>query len=432
MKKILFYTTLLFTFYGCGEIEMSENPVAPNKPNAPSSIQRNPINYTEAWVKNFGDDFFGLKNTNITEDKQNHFYFTGTSIEGNILIAKFNKEGQLLWKKILESKNYERSGGITLDTKGNIYIVGSTTDSSENYDKKDILIIALSSKGAELWRKEYGVEGTEDYASEITFDKQNRKLYIIGMTNNDLENQISVGGIDTFISQFSLDGQLLWTKIMGTVYDDYASNISLDKNGNIYIAGSSSGAGESFLSKYNDQGKQQWLKNYKIDTLFEYAMFMSLGEDNNFYMSGKIIGESKKIVGENDIFIRKINLDGQLVWDKIYGTKKSENPLELKANKNGELFVTGSTYGSFNDFNNSKNNSKVFVSSFDEDANELWTKQYEGNGVQASHRYHISLDNDALYIMGEGEIDISNNPSQNQKQAFGSEYGLFMLKLKAQ
>ena len=88
----------------------------------------------------------------------------------------------------------------------------------------------------------------------------------------------SSGGYDIFVSKLDINGDFIWAKNIGGIYDDVGSSITLDVSGNIYLAGSfevtvdfdpspaiynlaSNGNADIFISKLDSFGNFVWAKS---------------------------------------------------------------------------------------------------------------------------------------------------------------------------
>lgn len=69
-------------------------------------------------------------------------------------------------------------------------------------------------------------------------------IYITGRTSGVLPGMVAgiSGPRDAFVSRFAVDGQLVWSRNIGSTQVDDGLAISNDAQGNIYITGSTGGA----------------------------------------------------------------------------------------------------------------------------------------------------------------------------------------------
>lgn len=93
------------------------------------------------------------------------------------------------------------------------------------------------------WGKRFGGEG-EDVIRSLAVDAQGNSYATGYFTDFSIFGEglqqteiASKGMFDIFISKTSPNGELLWVKAIGGTSDDYATAITVDSNGNVYITG---------------------------------------------------------------------------------------------------------------------------------------------------------------------------------------------------
>ena len=66
--------------------------------------------------------------------------------------------------------------------------------------------------------------------------------YLVGYTSGALAGGSSAGGLDMFVARFESDGTRTWLRQRGGPGDDQAQDVQLDPAGEVWIAGSTTGA----------------------------------------------------------------------------------------------------------------------------------------------------------------------------------------------
>lgn len=134
-----------------------------------------------------------------------------------------------------------------------------------------------------------------------------------------------------------------WSVTVGGPGDDIGGRVAIDNSGNIFVTGTTqSGAltgvatGDatscpcSFLTRVNAaSGRIIWTKLWPGT-----GIALALGPDGGIYVAHE---------SGHDAFIRKLNSDGSLVWQKQFGGSKTDTPTDLALTSAGEIVVTGST-----------------------------------------------------------------------------------------
>jgi uncharacterized delta-60 repeat protein len=129
---------------------------------------------------------------------------------------------------------------------------------------------------------------------------------------------------------------------------DIAVDIAVDDDGNVYVTGSSTGAG-TFLDyatiKYNAAAVQQWVARYNgPGNFFDEAADLAIDNEGNVYVTGS----SEGIGTGTDYATIKYNAAGVQQWIARYnGPGDSTDAAEsLAVDENGNLYVTGRSAGS--------------------------------------------------------------------------------------
>src|SRR5207247_2073037 len=120
-------------------------------------------------------------------------------------------------------------------------------------------------------------------------------VYVTGNTQGALSGQTNAGGQDAFVQKYDANGNLLWTKQFGTSALDQATGISGDSSG-LYVTG---------------------------------------------FTSGALTGSN---AGQEDVFLRKYDTSGNVVWTRQFGTNKSDEATAISADSSG-VYIAGFTGG---------------------------------------------------------------------------------------
>ncbi len=183
-------------------------------------------------------------------------YYEGATVIGfTAFIAKYDKDGSLIWAKSMDGK--ETVGyALAVDNVGNVYAAGSfqekcdvnpgvVVDERISAGGIDSYLCKLGSDGAFIWAKTVGGSGN-DYADAIySLDLDvNGDVYASGSfrsgsfpagTNSFLN---AYGTNDVFVMKLKADGELAWAEQVGGRLRDNNNAIKLGADGSIYLAGS--------------------------------------------------------------------------------------------------------------------------------------------------------------------------------------------------
>lgn len=361
------------------------------------------------WAKKWGgtgDDYPFCITTDVSGNVFTTGWFQGTvdfdpnagvtnltSGGGNdIFISKLDGAGNLLWAKKIGNTGSDLGYSISTDVMGNSYITGSffnTVDFDPNAGvfnltssgAEDIFILKLDASGNFVWAKKVGGSGVEDGYS-IAIDGLGNVCYsgrFAGTADFDpnagVSNMTSFSGnFDIFISKLDASGNFIWAKQMGGTLDEWPLSITIDASNNILTTGMFSSAPADFDP--------------------------SAG---SFTLSAT--------GGIQDIFVSKLDLNGNFVWAKQMGGAGSDYGSSLDTDNNGNVYLTGVFAATadfdpgFGTFNLTVNGgSDIFISKLDNNGNFVWAKQIGAAGASSDYGYGIYVDA-AGNVYSTGRLD---------------------------
>ena len=179
-------------------------------------------------------------------------------------------------------------------------------------------------------------------------------IYIVGNTNGNLDGQENNGGVDIFLSKFQRNGTKEWTKLIGTSDDDNVSSIEMGSDGSIYILGNSygdingqsnNGKSDIFITKLNSNGDLEWSKieGYNND---DFGNSITINDEGFIYIIGTsyIDIDDESTSPKGHIYISKLNSDGDKQWSKLRGNSELVLGESITSGNDGSIYITGTAY----------------------------------------------------------------------------------------
>jgi Beta-propeller repeat len=222
----------------------------------------------------------------------------------------------------------ETGRSITTDNQGNV--IASAYDGADccNYDATTsrLFLAKLNSSGNKLWQISRTYPATFRSSYQITADG-NRNIYVVGGTTASIDGQRSNGLQDAFITKFSPNGTVIWSRLIGAIGDDGATGVGVDSSNNVYVGGYACGqnrnlggktirgACDMFVTKFNAAGARQWLQLVGTDGL-EIASEIAVNANGDVAIGGATTGAfaGQTRTGTQDAFAAKLNSSGTLLW----------------------------------------------------------------------------------------------------------------------
>jgi hypothetical protein len=208
--------------------------------------------------------------------------------------------------------------------------------------------------GSQQWLRQWGTTG-DDTIADMAVDRFGN-IYLAGSTTGELFINWGIDRSDSdgWLAKFNSSGQLLWGKQILTPVDDFASRVSVDDTGNVYVAGTTQGVIAPGVTA-NDFGPDTWLTKYDSNGNIlwsqqkEFASWDSIGDLEvdrlgNVYMTGQ--SYSGRMVGSRDIsWVERYNSsNGARTWGQsysigFYGEVKNITSRGLAIDGSNNLYV---------------------------------------------------------------------------------------------
>jgi len=282
----------------------------------------------------------------IAVDPSGNVYVTGRSTgsgtDYDYATIKYNPSGQEAWVGRYNGpgNGYDEGRAIAVDRSGNVYVTGISFGSGTDLD---YATIKYNPSGTEQWVVRYNGPGDgQDLAYAIAIDGS-ANIYVTGW---------SVGSgtaFDYCTIKYNADGQQQWV----ARYNGPANNAAgayamvLDGSGNVYVTGESVGSGTNSdyaTVKYNSAGQEQWLARYNGPANDrDSATHIAVDRVGNIYVTGYSTG----LGTDYDYATVKYNPSGEEQWVARYNGLGNGGDVSygVAVDSSGNVYVTGSSDG---------------------------------------------------------------------------------------
>lgn len=318
------------------------------------------------------------------------------------LFSSFNviaQTGGLNYVKNLGGNQTDMFWANVLLRNGNLVSVGYTEstngDAQGNHGAQDCFVVCTSPGGTVLWKKVLGGLQWDGYSTDVdtTTDGNIVIGFTVGSTDGDaLGNH---GSWDVAFFKYTPAGTLLWSKVYGGVSADILGSLKATPDGGIIagIASSSSNSGnvtginngldDLWILKLDLNGAIQWQQLYG-GTNNETQPAVALAADGGYLFattSGSTNGNLAGLLlpgatlGPTDIWLLHTNASGGIIWSKLVGGSDADETGKLYA-YGGSIYLGFGSKSSDRDLQGNLGLYDIALFKYNTAGNLQWKKQY--------------------------------------------------------
>ena len=299
--------------------------------------------------------------------------------------------------KAIGGKNDDEGKSLIQTSDGGYAIAGFTF--SFGAGKDDVYVVKLDAYGNLQWTKTIG-EKERDRGNSL-IQTSDGGYAIAGLTQS-----FGAGETDVYVVKLDAHGNLQWTKTIGGLGYDGGTSLIQTSDGGYAITGvtSSFGAGEGdvYVVKLDANGNLQWTKTIGGPG-DEIGISLIQTSDGGYAITG---ATSSFGAGEGDVYVVKLDAHGNLQWTKTIGGLRYDGGTSLIQTSDGGYAITGATtsFGA--------GEADVYVVKLDANGNLQWIKTI-GAKNENPIRSSIIQTSDGSYVIagttrsfGAGGMDV--------------------------
>ncbi|MEN8223895.1 MAG: T9SS type A sorting domain-containing protein [Bacteroidota bacterium] len=296
--------------------------------------------------------------------------------------------GDILWKE-LYGGNKEEVFYDVQQTLDNGYIaVGYTTTYGPVQNVKSLWVVRTDTSGNIIWTQTFGLGiSFGDWANAVAVCPDG-SFVVVGETYSYAQNEK-----DAWILKLDGSGNIIWDKTYSGPSYDAASSVIINNTGNYSITGFTfinATNRDALYLEYDPNGNLISAINYGGNGE-DWTTDLSQAGDDGYFLSGYT--KSFGVIGM-DLYLIKIDSDGDTVWTMTYGGNSDQFGRTVEALPNGNAIVSGWT-GTF------ITDSDILLLEVSSDGTILWTKTYAFGAFNTSNDMIVTPDGGYL-IAGKG------------------------------
>jgi len=264
----------------------------------------------------------------------------------------------------------------------------------------DFFLIKTDANGNVQWVKTYG---SNNWDRALSVQQTSDGGYIVGGVISPVTPTID----DILLIKIDANGNVQWAKTYVEITnDDEARSVQQTSDGGYIVAGAtqSFGAGSTdvFLMKIDANGNLQWAKTYGGQN-WDGVSSVQQTSDGGYIVAGETVSFGDG--SSSDFFLIKTDANGNVQWAKAYGGSGDDHAFSVRQTSDGGYIVAGYTrsFGA--------GNWDIFLIKTDANGNVQWAKTYGGSNEEKA--YFVQQTSDGGYIVagetrsfGAGNLDI--------------------------
>jgi PKD repeat protein len=323
-------------------------------------------------------------------------------------LRKYDKSGIEQWTRQFGSSANDYAWDVAIDPWGNVVVIGETFGALSNQTHlggNDAFIKKIDTFGDELWTRQFGTN-SYDAGNGVSIDSTGN-IFIMGTTWGTFSGQAKHGSRDTYIRKYDSNGFLIWTHQFGTSESDYGLDVVSDDAGNVYTIGetrgtmsgqTSSGYADVFLVKHSANGNEVWTRQFGTASE-DSGRGITIDDQNNILVTGFTLGSfsGSTNFGGYDVFVRKLDAHGYELWTQQFGTATEDYGRGITVDSSENIYIIGSTWGALLDQKHRGKND-IFVRKYSSSGLHVWTKQL--GSLSEDYGWDVTSDNSSIYLTG--------------------------------
>jgi hypothetical protein len=233
---------------------------------------------------------------------------------------------------------------------------------------------------------------------------------LVQSTSPELEGAINNGNFDYWVARVNNSGAVTWANFYGGTDADIPMRIRRISGGFIVAGASNStdglvignkGGFDYWIVRMDINGNVVWAKTYggSDDDMANDIVPL---DDGSFLVIGDSEsndGDKTQAFGNSDVWIIKIDADGNLIWEKTYGGSNDDIGLRGELLSNGIVTVTSSTKSDDGNLNGNKGGADAWVLFIDQDGEIEQGMNYGGTQDDILNAI-VTTETDAIWYVG--------------------------------
>lgn len=335
-------------------------------------------------------------------------------------------ESPYQWAVDLGKADDREVPAVALDSEGGAVLAGEIGeplgDRTYQGGESDAFVARYDSSGERRWVRLLGTEREEGF-EDVAVDADGG-IYATGEPGAPVAGQETGGWSDGLIAHYGPDGERRWVRTIATDKRERIEDVVAGDSGGAYVAGwtranpdadSQLDGQDAFIARYDDTGDRSWIHQVGTDAI-DTGKALSLGDDGDVYLAGTTTGDigQHEHTGEefaDDAFLARYTPDGTRQWVRVLAAEQTAEVADLTLDDSGKLYLAGSTAESLADQQYQGGFRDAFVAAYTTSGDRSWVRLL--GGPARDYAYTVAADDGRVLVGGktEGGLDGADFPT---------------------
>ncbi|MFZ1692866.1 MAG: HYR domain-containing protein, partial [Flavobacteriales bacterium] len=276
--------------------------------------------------------------------------------------------------------------------------------------------------------------GSTEYVRDIAVEPATGNIYVAGAYQSSAATVVPFGlpatvngSVDAFLAKLDPNGNLLWSRNIGSNQDDAANGIAVAPSGNVVVTGyyrgaiaglnlTNLGTADAFIAAYDGNGAFQWSRRiagpqWDEGTGITVAgnVIVAYGSFSHHSTISGVLATLGLTTGRIYSYLNAYELSGTALWSLTGVSNDNILPESIAADAT-HVFVVGSTAGASMAWQNSSgisltsatttNSNALYCSSVALNGVPAWLRMINNPGDANARCSGVEVDCGAVYITG--------------------------------
>lgn len=356
-------------------------------------------------------------------------------------LLKLDADGNLEWSETYGGSEDDRGQSLIQTNDGGYVLTGyamsSDGDGSVNKGFHDNWLLKLNAFGKIEWEKSFGFSG-HDHSYDL-LETDDGGIFFVGFLditsaradgNTEKGNSTTAHGVGEFWgTKIDASANLQWRGYYGGSSNDRAQAVVQADDGGYVMAGStesndfdidnSRGSYDYWVVKVDALGNFKWQNSYGGSGI-ERAQDIAKTADGGYVITGNTFSTDKDISvskGESDIWLVKIDDQGNLEWDASFGGSKFDAAQSITLSRDGGFIIAGNSKSIDQDLNANVGENDIWLLKTDANGKMVWQKTFGGQGLDYGFDALETADGSIVLVGESASIDINGLPNKGGSDA---------------